>query len=114
MVWFESIIVLLAFFVFGLIGQVLALTVIEGDMIHKEIAGYFGFALGFMVFGFLYFKNLIDHLQQEKEQLEQQLKVKRIVADELREKVQAYEDRQAMIRGKSSRDGKAMVEEENA
>ena len=87
MALFDTIVFLAAFFVFGLVGQIIVLSSMSGDFLSKDIAGYFGFALGFMIFGFLYFKHVIDHLKDELKHNEDMLKTKEYIILELREKM---------------------------
>ena len=85
----ENIIVLAAFLVFGLVGNIIVLMLVESVTISRDIAGYFGFAIGFMTFGFLYFKNTIDRLKKELEHCAKALKAKTYLHKELKDKMAA-------------------------
>lgn len=85
----ENIIILAAFLVFGLIGNIIVLMMVDNVSVSRDVAGYFGFAVGFMTFGFLYFKNTIDKLKKELKHCEKALKAKTYLHRELKDKMAA-------------------------
>lgn len=106
MFFLQNAVILVAFVVFGLVGQVVVIASMGDNTLNKSVAGYFGFAIGFMIFGFIYFNNVIDQLKKELEQTENRLKTKNYIVTELREKLEEHEERREKMRiYKSEEDG---------
>jgi len=86
MVTIEIAITLLAFFVFGLIGQVIVVSVVDVEYIAENMfnyLNYFGFAIGFLVFGFFYLNNIIEQLKSKRKEDEDLLATKNALIEEM-------------------------------